>query len=279
MSVGSLLQRVKSHVFGPHIWTFLDHPSRTIHASCAALAGHNKWSKVKHIKGPKDVERSQVFHKLGMMIRAAVRDGGGPNPEMNRALANVIEQCKNRSMPKATIEAAINSGVKIKSSSLLYEARGPHGYSMLIEILTDNSKRTSNEIRRILNTHGGLMADGVRHNFERKGVVAVSDEDQSGSPITMDKALELAIEAGAEDVQDEEDENEKMTLKFICAMPNLHQVREKLKSLGLCLVSSDLEYIPTTTVELSDEEMERAAQLIHALQSNADVVQVYDNIA
>uniref|UniRef100_A0A6J0U5W1 Translational activator of cytochrome c oxidase 1 n=1 Tax=Pogona vitticeps TaxID=103695 RepID=A0A6J0U5W1_9SAUR len=279
MSVGSILQRVNG-LFRPHMLTFLHYPSHTIHASCAALAGHNKWSKVKHVKGPKDVARSQIFHKLSMLIRIAVKEGGSTNPELNRSLANVIEQCRNVSMPKASIEAAINKGDKIKTSSLLYEVRGPGGYTMLIEVLTDNSKRMSSEIRHIMNVHGGLIAEGGRHNFERKGIVTVSDKDQSGSPITLDKALELAIEVGAEDVQEEEEEeNEKMMLKFICAVPSLHQVREKLKSLGLCLLSSGLGYIPVTTVELSDEDMEQASQMLQALKDNEDVVQVYDNIA
>ncbi|XP_062993980.1 translational activator of cytochrome c oxidase 1 [Elgaria multicarinata webbii] len=277
MPIGSTLARV--HVlFRQHLLTVLDQPGRAIHASCAAFAGHNKWSKVKNVKGPKDHARSVLFKKLGMMIRLAVREGG-PNPELNTNLANVVEQCRSKSMPKASIEAAITGGDKTKSSYLLCEARGPGGSSLLIEILTDNAKRSLSEIRRLLNKHGGLLAAGARHSFEKKGIVVVSREDRTGSPISLDQALEFAIEAGAEDVQEEEDEDEKTMLKFICAVPTLRQVREKLESLGLCSLSAGLEFIPTVSAQLSDEEMERAAQLLDSLREYLDVVRVYDNIA
>ncbi|XP_066484537.1 translational activator of cytochrome c oxidase 1 isoform X2 [Tiliqua scincoides] len=277
MSVGSTLMRINV-LFRQHFLMLLDHPSRTIHASCVLFAGHNKWSKVKHIKGPKDTARSVLFQKLTMMIRLAVREGG-PNPELNSNLANIIEQCRSKSMPKSSIEAAITGGEKTKSSYLMYEARGPGGASLLIEILTDNAKRSLQEIRHLLNQYGGISCDGARHSFEKKGIVAVNRKDQSGSPVSLDRALELAIEAGAEDVQEEDDEDEKAMFRFICAGPTLRQVREKLDSMGLCSVSSSLEFIPTITTQLSDEEMERASQLLEALGNCLDVVRVYDNIA
>ncbi|XP_042327656.1 translational activator of cytochrome c oxidase 1 isoform X2 [Sceloporus undulatus] len=181
-------------------------------------------------------------------------------------------------MPKSSIEAAITGGDKAKSSYLLYEARGPGGSSLLIEILTDNAKRSFQEIRRLLSQHGGMFADGARHSFEKKGVVTVSKEDRSSSPVSLDQALELAIEAGAEDVQEEEDEEGKMILKFICAVPTLRQVREKLELLGLSSISASLEFIPTVNTQLTDEEMERTSQLLEALRDCLDVVRVYDNI-
>ncbi|XP_034992981.1 translational activator of cytochrome c oxidase 1 [Zootoca vivipara] len=277
MSVGSSLLRMRV-LFRPHLLMLLDHPHRAVHTSCAAFAGHNKWSKVKNIKGPKDEARARLFQKLSMLIRLAVRDGG-PNPELNTNLANIIEQCRSKSMPKASIEAALTCAEKIKSSYLLYGVRGPGGCTLLIEILTDSAKRSSNDIRHLLNKHGGQLVDGAQHSFVKKGVVAVSSENRSGSTVTLDQALELAIEAGAEDVQEEEDENEKMLLKFVCAVPTLHQVREKLNSLGLCTVSAGFEFIPTFSAQLSDEQMGQALQLLEALRNNLDVVRVYDNIA
>ncbi|XP_061444603.1 translational activator of cytochrome c oxidase 1 isoform X2 [Rhineura floridana] len=264
MSVGSSLIRMNT-LFRQHLLTFLDHPKCSIHASCAVFAGHNKWSKVKNIKGPKDSARARVFQKLAMSIRLAVKEGG-PNPELNSNLANIIEQCRSKSMPKSSIEAAVAGGDKTKSSYLLYGVRGPGGCALLIELLTDNTKR-------------GLLVDGAQHSFEKKGVVAVSREDRSGSPVSLDRALELAIEAGAEDVQEEEDEDEKAMLKFICAVPTLRQVHEKLELLGLCSLSAGLEFIPTVSTQLSDEEMDRAAQLLEALRDYLDVIRVYDNIA
>ncbi|XP_077170812.1 translational activator of cytochrome c oxidase 1 isoform X2 [Paroedura picta] len=277
MSVGATLTRVNV-LYRRHLWTLLGHPSRTIQASCAVLAGHNKWSKVKNIKGPKDIARGRLFQKLTMLIRVAVK-AGGPNPELNTNLANVIEQCRSKCMPKATIDAAIAGGEKSKSTFQFFEVRGPGGSSLLIEILTDNPKRSSNEIRRILNVHGGIIAEGVRHNFEKKGVIAVGPTDQASNPVSLERALELAIEAGAEDVREEEDEEEKTTLKFICSVPTAGQVREKLDMLGLCSQSVSLEFLPTFTAQLSDEKMDQASRLIQALGDNEDVVRIYDNIA
>ncbi|KAH0626416.1 hypothetical protein JD844_001382 [Phrynosoma platyrhinos] len=246
MSVGITLTRANV-LFRQHLFTLLDNPSRTIHASCAAFAGHNKWSKVKHVKGPKDMARSRLFQKLTMMIRLAVKEGG-PNPELNSNLANVLEHCRSKSMPKSSIEAAITGGV----------------CSLYVWVLWPPSL--------------GIHADGARHSFEKKGVVAVSKEDRSGSPVSLDRAVELAIEAGAEDVQEEEDEDGKMMLKFICAVPKLRQVREKLELLGLSSLSASLEFIPTVSTQLTDEDMERTSQLLEALRDCLDVVRVYDNI-
>nr|XP_056719821.1 translational activator of cytochrome c oxidase 1 [Euleptes europaea] len=276
MFVGATLMRVNG-LFRRRLWTFLDHPSCSIHASCAVFAGHNKWSKVKHVKGPKDAARSRVFQKLSMMIRLAVREGG-PNPELNTNLANIIEQCRSKSMPKSSIAGAIAGGEKSKSFYQLYEARGPGGASLLIEVLTDNMKRSLQEIRRLLSQNGALFADGARHKFEKKGIIVVGTQDQAGNPVSLERALELAFEAGAEDVQEEEDEEEKVTLKFICSVPTLRQVREKLDTLGLCSHSVSLEYIPTITAQLSDEEMDRTSQLLQALGDCQDVIRIYDNI-
>uniref|UniRef100_A0A8D0B3N9 Translational activator of cytochrome c oxidase 1 n=1 Tax=Salvator merianae TaxID=96440 RepID=A0A8D0B3N9_SALMN len=264
-------------LFRRQLLALLDHSNCPIHGSCATLAGHNKWSKVKNVKIPKDHERALLFQKLSMMIRVAVKEGG-PNPQLNSNLAGIIEQCRSKNMPKSSIEAAIAGGEKAKSSYLLFEVRGPGGCSLLIETLTDNVNRTSHEIHHLLNRYGGLISRGARHCFEKKGIITVSSKDQSGSPVYLERALELAIEAGAEDVQEQEDD-EKMVLKFICAVPMLHKVRKNLESQGLCPFSSGLEYIPTVNVQLSDEEMVQASQLLNALQDSLDVVQVYDNVA
>ncbi|XP_048373884.1 LOW QUALITY PROTEIN: translational activator of cytochrome c oxidase 1 [Sphaerodactylus townsendi] len=277
MSVGGPLMRVNV-LLRQHLWASLEHPSCSIHASCAVFAGHNKWSKVKNVKGPKDTARSRVFQKLSMMIKLAVREGG-PNPELNTNLANVIEQCRSKNMPKASIAGAISVEEKSKSSYQVYEVRGPGGSSLLVEVLSDNMKRPLQEIRRLLNKYGGVLADGARHNFEKKGVIMAGIKDRAGNPVSLERALELAIEAGAEDVQEEEDEEEKMMLKFICSVPTLRQVREKLDALGLCSQSVSLEFIPTITAQLSDDEMDRTAQLLQAFGDCQDIIRVYDNIA
>ncbi|XP_039190856.1 translational activator of cytochrome c oxidase 1 isoform X2 [Crotalus tigris] len=212
MSVGCIYTRLSLLLRPPRLMLF-HHPSCAIHASSATLAGHNKWSKVRHIKGPKDIARSLVFQKLTMMIRFAVREGG-PNPHLNTNLANIIEVCRRKNMPKNSIETAISGAEKMKSIYHFCSIRGPGGSSFYVEILTDNLKRTSNEIRHLLNKNGGSIAEGIHNHFEKKGVVIVSKEDKSGSPVSLDQALDLAIEAGAEDVQEEEEEDEKVVFRI-----------------------------------------------------------------
>ncbi|OCT62253.1 hypothetical protein XELAEV_18043337mg [Xenopus laevis] len=233
------------------------------HTSLLTCAGHNKWSKVKHIKGPKDEARSRLFAKLSMMIKVAVREGG-PNPDLNITLSQLIEQCRERNMPKTSIEAAMKGMDKAKPSScVLYEGRGPGGASLLVELLTVNNNRTYAEIKLLMGKNGGVMCDGARHSFDKKGVVT---------------ALELAIEAGAEDVQEEQDEEDKEVYKYICDIPSLREVRSSLSSFGLVPISSGPEFRPTTTVQLSDTDMEQASHLLDLLNNRPEVIRVYDNI-
>lgn len=252
-------------------------PHRTLCVSAVAFAGHNKWSKVRHIKGPKDMERSRIFSKLTLSIRLAVKEGG-PNPENNSSLANILEVCRSKNMPKSTIESALKSE-KNKGIYLLYEGRGPGGSSLLIEALSNSGPKCHLEIKYILNKNGGMMAEGARHFFDKKGVVVVGVEDREKKAVNLERALELAIEAGAEDVKEAEDEEEEKNLfKFICDASSLHQVRKKLDSLGLCSVSCSLEFIPHSKVQLAEPELEQAVHLIQALNNHEDVIHVYDNI-
>ncbi|OCT60067.1 translational activator of cytochrome c oxidase 1 [Xenopus laevis] len=251
---------------------------RDLHTSLAASAGHNKWSKVKHIKGPKDEARARIFAKLSMMMKVAVREGG-PNPDLNSTLYQLIEQCRERNMPKASIEAAIKGADKAKPSScVLYEGRGPGGASLLIELLTDNNSRTYAEVKLLMGKNSGVMCDGARHSFDKKGVVTVRSHDRDGSRVPLEKALELAIEAGAEDVQEAQDEEDKDVYKYICDIPSLREVRSSLSSFGLVPISSGAEFCPKTTVQLSDTDMEQASHLLDLLNNHPEVIRVYDNI-
>lgn len=246
---------------------------RTLQLSSAACAGHNKWSKVKNIKGPKDEARGRMFMKFGMLIKIAVKEGG-PNPDMNLNLAQVLEQCRNKNMPKAAVEAAIRSAEKAKPASQhMFEARGPAGYLLLIEVLSDNNTRTHQEIKRVLTKNRAMLSDGARHNFNRRGVVLVPGEN-----VSTERALELAIEAGAEDVQDTEDEEERPLLQFICDMAEVRKVRASLEQLGMQITSAGLEFVPRTLCPLDQEQLDAASTLIEALNDCPDVVRVWDNI-
>lgn len=246
---------------------------RTLHLRPSLCAGHNKWSKVRHVKGPKDEARAKMFQKFSMFIRVAVKEGG-PNPELNLNLANILEQCRNNNMPKANVEAVIKSAEKAKpAAQLIVEARGPGGCLLLIEVLTDCNSRTQQDIKKILNRNGGMLSDGARHNFEKRGVVVVPAKD-----ITAEQALELAIEAGAEDVQEMEDEEEKTILKFICEMVELKKVRTSLEKLGLQITSAGLEFVPRNTISLDEDHLSNASNLIEALTDCPEVITVWDNI-
>ncbi|XP_063338093.1 translational activator of cytochrome c oxidase 1 [Pelmatolapia mariae] len=248
-------------------------PARTLQLCPALCAGHNKWSKVKHVKGPKDEARGRMFMKFGMMIRIAVKEGGS-NPELNLNLAHILEQCRSKNMPKASIDVAIKSAEKAKPASQhMFEARGPGGCLLLVEVLTDNNSRTHQEIKRLLNKNGGMLSDGARHNFQRRGVVVVP-----GQNITTERALELAIEAGAEDVQETEDEEEKPLLQFLCDVADLNKVRASLKELGMEVLSAGLEFVPRTHAPLDEDHLDAASILIEALNDCPDVVRVWDNI-
>lgn len=248
-------------------------PVRTLRLCPSLCAGHNKWSKVRHIKGPKDEARAKMFTKFVMLIRVAVREGG-PKPELNLNLAHLLEQCRNKNMPKASVEAAIKSADKSKPvSQHMLEARGPGGCLLLIEVLTDQNSRTQQDIKKILSRNGGMLSDGARHNFEKRGVVVAPSKD-----VTAERALELAIEAGAEDVQETEDEEEQSILKFICEMTELMKVRASLEQLGLQITSAGLEFVPRNVILLDEDHLNNASNLIEALSDCPEVVRVWDNI-
>ncbi|KAL7857405.1 hypothetical protein SRHO_G00163040, partial [Serrasalmus rhombeus] len=246
---------------------------RALHACPPRCAGHNKWSKVKDIKIPKDAARARLIAKYTMLIRVAVKEGGS-NPEFNITLAQLIEQCRSKNLPKSTIEAAIKGAEKSKAAAqCLYEARGPGGCWLLIEVLTDNNTRSHNEIKHILTKNGGVLCDGARHNFDRKGVV-VADRDG----ISTERALELAIESGAEDVQETEDEEAKPILQFICDMSSMKVVRTALEALGVHTLSTGMEYISNSPTPLLQPQLEESAVLLEALNDYPDVVRIWDNI-
>ncbi|XP_075346792.1 translational activator of cytochrome c oxidase 1 isoform X2 [Mycteria americana] len=263
-------------------WPRLVAASRPLHVGPPSWAGHNRWSKVKNVKGPRDTARSRLFQRLSLMLRTAAREGG-PDPALNAQLANVVEQCRAKNMPKASIEAAIHGAV-----------------------LTDNPRRSQQDVRLILTRHGsvrgapgrrgprtrapgaepgagarrGTMAEGARHGFEQKGVVRVGPRDLQGHPVSLEAALEAALEAGAQDVcpDEEEEEEEEPALKFICETSALRTVRERLEASGLRPLSAAIEYLPRDRVPLPEGTREQAERLLQALGDCPDVVRLYHNI-
>ncbi|KAE8284227.1 Translational activator of cytochrome c oxidase 1 [Larimichthys crocea] len=180
-----------------------------------------------------------VAHVLCLMCRTQqVVKEGGSNPDMNLNLAHILEQCRSKNMPKVSIEAAIKSA---RCNSVL--------------------------------VHRGMLSDGARHNFNKRGVVLVP-----GKNVSTERALELAIEAGAADVQETEDEEEQPVLQFICDMMDLKKVRASLEELGVQITSAGLEFVPRTFLSLDEGQLDAASALIEALNDYPDVVRVWDNI-
>lgn len=229
------------------------------------MAGHSKWATTKRQKAVVDAKRGALFTKIGNQIAIAARSG--TDPEMNPSLAMVLEKARLANMPKANIERAI-ARVADKSAAAMieetYEAYGPGGVGIIIEVATDNKNRTLPEVRHALEKNGGRMADpgSVMFQFVRKGVIFVSDKGE--------EALMTALEAGAEDAEEEED-----GIEIYTEATDLMKVREKLLSAGLNVTSAELQYVANNLVPVEDEE--KLEKLLDAIDDLDDVVAVHTN--
>lgn len=231
------------------------------------MSGHSKWATTKRQKAVVDAKRGALFTKIGNQIAIAARSG--TDPEMNPSLAMVLEKARLANMPKANIERAI-ARVADKSAATLieevYEAYGPGGVGIIIEVATDNKNRTMPEVRHTLDKNGGRMADpgSVMFQFARKGVIEIAE--------TGEDALMAALDAGAEDVS-EDDEN---TVIYTAAS-DLMKVRGALKEAGLNVTSAELQYVPNNYVPIEGENAEKLEKLLSAIDDLDDVTNVYTN--
>ena len=233
------------------------------------MSGHSKWATTKRQKAVVDAKRGAVFTKLGNQIAIAAR--GGTDPAMNPSLAMILEKARAANMPKANIERAIARVSDKNAAALseeLYEAYGPGGVAIIIEAATDNKNRTMPEVRHTLDKNGGRLAEpgSVMFQFTRKGVIFTK---QKGDEIMMS-----ALEAGAEDVLDEEDGTTIYTVAG-----DLAKVREALIASGVEIDSAELQYVPNNTVELDDEQAEKVEKILTAVDDLDDVTAVHTNAA
>ncbi|MDB5175599.1 MAG: putative transcriptional regulatory protein [Candidatus Saccharibacteria bacterium] len=207
------------------------------------MSGHSKWSTIKREKGAKDAARGATFTKIGMAIAMAARSG--TDPDTNFSLRLAIDKAKTANMPSANIQRAIDR-VKDKDAAqlqeILYEGYGPGGVAILVETATDNINRTYPQVRLAFSKHGGNIAEkgAVAFQFDHKGLIRVKG---GGDDLMM-----AALEAGAEDVQDEDGES------VIYTDPKeLAKVRDGLKDSGQEILEAELTYVPNTTIEVTDE--------------------------
>lgn len=247
------------------------------------MSGHSKWETTKRQKAVVDAKRGALFTKIGNQIAIAAR--GGTDPAMNPSLAMVLEKAKHANMPKANIERAIARAASKDAAALIeetYEAYGPGGVGIIIEVATDNKNRTMPDVRNTLGKNGGRMADpgSVMFQFERKGVIFLPDtapepEDKKATPVEIasrEDRLMAALEAGAEDASEEEDGIEVLT-----APSDLMKVRQALVDAGLFIGSAELKYVPTTTVPVEGEVAEKVEKLLDAVDDLDDVTAVFTN--
>lgn len=237
------------------------------------MAGHNKWSKIKNKKGVADVKKGKMFTKVGRQITVAVKEGG-ENPEYNAALQSAIEDAKAINMPNKNIERAIKAASQNLDSAnfehVLYEGYGPEGIAFIVEGLTDNRNRTAPEIRHAFDKHeGNLGTDGsVVFMFDRLGVIQLGGENHN-----QEELMELALEANANDVVEEDGISEIFT-----SVEDFHQAKQVIKSKGYEIENSQIMYLPKITNVVNDPEKKRLLDnLIETLEDNDDVQNVYHN--
>lgn len=237
------------------------------------MAGHNKWSKVKHIKARVDAIKGRVFSKCAHEIALAARAGGG-DPAANARLRTAIENAKAVSMPKDNIERAIKKGTGELGGDAIqevaYEGYGPAGIAFIVEMATDNLNRSAADVRSIFTKNNGSVATqgSVSYQFDRKGEIHIPAD-----AIDEEKLMELAIEAGADDVQGDEDEHLIFT-----APAALGSVANELRAAGLAITSEKLVSIPQNPSVVSDAEIARQVLKLHdQLDDYPDTVNVFTN--
>ncbi len=236
------------------------------------MSGHSKWSTIKRKKAAQDAKRGKMFTKLIKEITIATRQGGA-DPSANPRLRLAIDNAKSANMPMDNIKRAIKKASGESGSDnymeITYEGYGPGGIAILIESVTDNKNRTVAEVRHLLNKHGGSLGESgsVAWMFDRKGVITISKQDK-----TEDEVLEIVLDAGAEDLQTEEDFFEVTT-----AVEDFENVRKAVQEADLEIENASLQWIAKNSVSVSGETAEKAMKLIDALEDNDDVQNVYTN--
>jgi YebC/PmpR family DNA-binding regulatory protein len=236
------------------------------------MSGHSKWATTKHQKGAKDAARAKVFAKLIRQIEVAAREGGS-DMTANASLRTMYTKARDSSVPIDTIERAIKRGSGelegVRYESISYEGYAPDGVAVIVECLSDNRNRTGAEIRNLFSKNGGAMAEpgAVAWQFERKGVIAVPRSHDE------ERILEVAMEAGAEDLTDEDER------WLVTSDPgDMTTVRTALEDAGLEPGPPELTMHPTSTVEVATEaEAKRVLRLLEALDDHDDVQNVYAN--
>jgi len=236
------------------------------------MSGHSKWSTIKRKKGAADAKRGKMFTKLIKEITIAAREGGG-DPGANPRLRLAVDNAKAANMPADNIERAIKKATGelegVIFHELTYEGYGPSGVAVMVEVATDNKNRTVAAVRHLFSKYNGSLAENgsVAWMFERKGVITLPTLDK-----TEDDIMDIVLEAGAEDLQTEEDFFEVQT-----DLESFDPVRKALLAKELQVENASLQWLAKNVVKVNGEDAEKVIKLIDALEESDDVQNVYAN--
>jgi YebC/PmpR family DNA-binding regulatory protein len=237
------------------------------------MSGHSKWSTIKHKKGAADAKRGKIFTRILKEMTVAARLGGG-DPAGNPRLRAAVAEAKANNMPKDNIERAIKRGTgELEGATyeeITYEGYGPGGVAIIVEALTDNTNRTTPEIRHLFEKHGGNLGTpgSVRFQFEKKGYFAVEK-----SAVAEDKLMEIALEAGADDLQSDDAD----AYEIYTAPENFEPVRQALESSKIATVEAKLGMIPANYVSVDETKSKQIMRLLEMLDDHDDVQNVWSN--
>lgn len=236
------------------------------------MSGHSKWATIKHKKAATDQKRAKVFAKLIRQVEVAAREGGG-DPDANPTLRTFFQKARDASIPLDTIERAVKRGTGdlegVVYEQITYEGYGPNGVAVLMEVLTDNRNRAAADVRNALTKNGGSAAEpgAVSWQFDRKGVIIVPKS------VTEDDLMLTALEAGAEDITDEDE-----VWQVTTAATDLPDVRQALDDAGIPVENSEVTMVPQNTVPITEPDKAKSIlRIIDALEELDDVQNVYAN--
>lgn len=237
------------------------------------MSGHSKWHNIQAKKGKNDAKKGKIFTKIGREIMLAARDGGS-NPDTNAKLRDVIAKAKAANMPNDTLERAIKKGAGelegINYEEIVYEGYAPGGVAVMVKILTDNRNRSAASTRHIFDKYGGnLGANGcVSYMFQRKGQIVIERTEE----IDEDELMMVALEAGAEDFNAEEE-----VFEIVTDQADFSAVREELEKAGYEFVEADITMIPDMMTSVDMETAPKTQKLLDMLEDDDDVQNVYHN--
>ena len=239
------------------------------------MSGHSKFANIKHKKEKNDAARGKIFTIIGREIAVAVKEGG-PDPNNNSKLRDVIAKAKANNMPNDTIERGIKKAAgnadAVNYVGITYEGYGPNGTAIIVDALTDNKNRTASNVRNAFTKGGGNVGTTgcVSFMFDQKGQIIIAKED---CDMDADDLMMLALDAGAEDFAEEEDSFEILT-----APDDFSAVREALEKENIAMASAEVTMVPQTYVELtSDEDIKKMNKILDLLDEDDDVQAVYHN--